>query len=369
MGIRAANDIASDEIFIRVDGSLGRVTLNRPKSINALTLGMIREISRALTAWRDEPCVRAVVLDGAGERGFCAGGDIRALYDHRAQPAFLIGYWREEYILDHTIATYPKPVIVFMDGLTMGGGAGLGVNASHRIVSETTRFAMPETGIGLVPDVGATWFLSRCPDNTGLWLAMTGETIGAGDMLALGLADSFHAASGRETFLAELQRDLEEAKSGADGASSALARLGKSTRSVLSTHRDSIRRCFSARTVEGVLAALNSEGGAWARGASDAIQSKSPLMQKVAMRAILLGERAHTLAHCLATEFRIVSRVAVGHEFFEGARAAVVDKDRAPRWRPSDLDDVSDALIDPFFAPVDHELVMPHSSPKGIAHV
>jgi enoyl-CoA hydratase len=308
-------------------------------------------------------------LTGTGKRGFCAGGDIRALYDHRTQPAFLIGYWREEYILNHTIATYPKPVTVFMDGLTMGGGAGLGVNASHRFVSETTCFAMPETGIGLVPDVGATWFLSRCSDNTGLWLAMTGEAIAAGDMLALGLADSFHEASGRETLLAELQRELEGAKSGADGASNALARLGRSTRSLLPTHRDAIRRCFAARTVEEVLAALDTEGGAWARGASDAIRSKSPLMQKVAMRAILLGERAPNLAHCLATEFRIVSRVAVGHEFFEGARAAVVDKDRAPRWRPSNLDDVSDALIDPFLAPLDHELVIPHSSPKRIAHV
>jgi enoyl-CoA hydratase len=369
MGVRAASDIASEEICIRVDGWLGRITLNRPKSINALTFGMVQEIARALTLWRADPSIRAVMLDGAGERGFCAGGDVRALYDHRTQPAFLIRYWREEYILDHAIATYPKPVIAFMDGLTMGGGAGLGVNASHRIVSETTRFAMPETGIGLVPDVGASWFLSRCPDNTGVWLAMTGEAIGAGDMLELGLADAFRETSGRETFLAQLHRALDGAESVADRASLTLARLGRSTGSLLSPHRDAIRRCFAARTVEGVLASLDTEGGAWARGASAAIQSKSPLMQKVAMRAIQLGERAPDLAHCLATEFRIVSRVAVGHEFLEGVRAAVVDKDHRPRWRPSKLDDVGDALVDPFFAPLEDELVIPHCSPERVAHV
>jgi enoyl-CoA hydratase len=369
MPIQAANDIAGEEVCVRVDGWLGRITLNRPKSINALTLRMVREISRALVLWREDPDIRGVVLDGAGERGFCAGGDVRALYDHRLQPEFLIGYWREEYILDHAIATYPKPVIAFMDGLTMGGGAGLGVNASHRIVSETTRFAMPETGIGLVPDVGASWFLSRCPDNAGVWLAMTGEAIGAGDMLGLGLADAFHETSRRGTLLAELQGALKGADSFADGASRALASRERPTASVLSPHRDAIRSCFATRSVERVLAALETEGGAWAAGASAAIRSKSPLMQKVAMRAIELGERAPDLANCLATEFRVVNRVAVGHEFFEGARAAVVDKDRAPRWQPPSLDDVGDALVDPFFAPLEDELVVSQSFQERVSHV
>jgi enoyl-CoA hydratase len=364
MVVRTASDIAADETCIRAENWVGRITLNRPKSINALTFRMVQEIANALTLWRHDPAVRAVVFDGEGERGFCAGGDIRALYDHRAQPSFLTRYWREEYILDHAIRTYPKPIVALMNGLTMGGGAGLGVNASHRIVDETTRFGMPETGIGLVPDVGATWFLPRCPGQTGVWLAMTGEAIGAGDMLALGLANAFCERSKHEDFVVALSRELGKDDDPRVAIERALAGFWHSVESPLTPQRETILRCFAAHAVEDILAALDADGDDWALKAAAKVREKSPLMQKVALRALRLGEGATDVAACLATEFRIVSRVAVGHEFFEGVRAAIVDKDRTPRWRPARLEEVTDALVESFFEPLGEELNLPPSQER-----
>lgn len=358
----------ADEVQIRVEGPLGRITLDRPKAINALTIGMVRAIAAALARWRDDGAVRAILLDGAGERGFCAGGDIRALYEHRGDTAFLAGYWREEYVLDHAIATYPKPIVVLMDGLTMGGGAGLGVNASHRVVSETTRFAMPETGIGMTPDVGASWFLARCPDYAGVWMALTGATIGAGDMIALGLADAFCETWDRRRLVAELRPALEETSGPAAAVSRALAAANGVADSPLAPRREDIRRCFAADTVEGVVAALAAADGEWAGKTADAIRAKSPLMQKVALRSLKLGAAAPDLGACLATEFRIVSRIATGHEFYEGVRAAIIDKDRAPRWRPSELAAVDASMVEAFFAPLSHELVLTPPRRERILH-
>ena len=348
------------ETLIRREGQLGRITLNRPKAINALTLGMIDAISAALAAWRADDSVRAVVFDGAGERGFCAGGDIRALYDiPPPRTDFAFDYWRREYLLDHLISTYGKPVIALIHGLTMGGGAGIALNAAHRIVDSAARFAVPETGIGLAPDAGATWFLTRREVETAIYLALTGESIGAGDMLALRLADAVIDRDGWTAFLEGLTAALQDGADAASAIASLLKVHSRPSESELAPLRPKFKACFLGETVEAILAALAADGSDWAIRAVAAIRARSPTMQKVALRALREGERRASLAECLTTEFRIVCRAASEGELFEGIRAAVIDKDRQPRWRPARLEEVSDAAVDSYFAPLGQDLAIP----------
>ena len=354
-----APGLASD-VLISTQGNLGRITLNRPKAINALTLGMVEAIAAALEGWRHDERIRAVILDGAGDRGFCAGGDVRQLYDHRPpQSDFAFRFWRREYLLDHAIATYAKPIVALMSGLVMGGGAGLGINASVRIVDASTRFAMPETGIGLVPDVGASWFLSRCPGETGVWLALTGEVIGAGEMLELGLADAAVKRDQHSALVTDIASALDSHGTAAAAIANALRAHGRPAASRMTPLRTMIARCFCADRIEDILAALETDASDWAIMTAASIRSKSPQMQKVALRALRLGQQSPDLASCLAREFRIVSHAAVGGEFYEGVRAAVIEKDRAPQWQPPTLADVSEAMVESYFAPVLDEFVIP----------
>jgi enoyl-CoA hydratase/carnithine racemase len=337
------------EALIERRGRAGVVVLNRPKALNALTLTMVRLIAAALDIWEGDGAVDRILFLGAGERAFCAGGDIRRLYDlgragdHDAQRTF----WREEYQLDRRIKTYSKPIVALVDGIAMGGGAGLAMNAKHAVASERFVFAMPEVGIGFFPDVGASWFLPRLPFRVGVYFAMTGLRADAGEALALGLAQTFVAS----VAFPSLARALED-----EPVKTALARFAAPPpRSKLITEAEVIAACFSGADRAAILEALGEaemQGHAFAAPARAAMREKSPTSQAIALRQMAL-DATIDFDEALRMDYRIVSRICRGHDFYEGVRAVIVDKDNRPRWSPPP----SRADIDAYFAPlVDGEL-------------
>ena len=355
--------MAEPEILFECRGVAGLVTLNRPRALNAVTLGMVRALATQLMKWADDPAVTRVVVSAAGERAFSAGGDIRALYDlgRAGRHDDMLPFWREEYTLHAMIKRYPKPYVALIDGIVMGGGVGLSVHGSHRVAGDRYLFAMPEVGIGFFPDVGATWFLPRLPGELGAYCALTGERLRCADGVNGTLA-THRVASAR---LAELR----DALCGAVAVDAILAGFAEPAgEGAVASRRDAIDRLFRGDRVEDILAALDREaqgGGADAEfaGATAAlIRTKSPTSLKLALAQVRAGK---TLAfdRCMQTEFRIVSRIVHGEDFYEGVRAVIVDKDNAPRWRPSALEAVAQAVIDRHFAPLGagepSELVLP----------
>ncbi|MCA4916506.1 MAG: enoyl-CoA hydratase/isomerase family protein [Phenylobacterium sp.] len=336
----------SEEILVGRDGGLGRLTLNRPQALHALTTVMCSTCITALLEWKDDPAVEAVLIDHAGERGFCAGGDIRMLADSGASDGRLAReFFFIEYRLNHLLFSYPKPVIAVMDGITMGGGVGLSAPARFRIATERTTFAMPETGIGLFPDVGGGWFLPRLPGRIGLWLALTGARIKAADCLHAGLA-THHVPSER---LPELKARLAENPSDIEAL---LAQFHVDPGPTpLLAHRAELDAAFGQGSVEAILAALEA-GSDWARAQALALRTKSPQTLKVAFRQLALGLAAPDFAANMAMEYRIGARVVQRHDFLEGVRAVIVDKDNAPRWDPATLEGVGEDLLDAIFAPL-----------------
>jgi enoyl-CoA hydratase len=332
-------------VLVRVQDGIGRLTLNRPRAINALSHEMVHLMQRALDAWADDPAVRTVVIDGAGERGLCAGGDIVAIYaDARAGGTASVDYWADEYLLDATIADHPKPVVVFMDGIVMGGGVGISTHASHRIVEEGSTIAMPEVGIGFVPDVGGLFLLARAPGLLGLHAALTGARLDAGDALHLGLADSLVPRERRAELLASLAtEDVDEA----------IARVRvPPAPSRLAAERHWIDTAYAADTIEGVLAALESTPGEGPERAAAILRRSPPTSLKVALRSFREAASDADLVSALTRDLRIAARCLAGHDFPEGIRAQVIDKDRAPRWSPATLAEVSSADVDAYFAPL-----------------
>jgi len=300
----------------------------------------------ALLDWKDDPTVEAVLIDHAGERGFCAGGDIRMLADSGADDGRLAReFFFIEYRLNHLLFSYPKPVIAVMDGITMGGGVGLSAPARFRIATERTTFAMPETGIGLFPDVGGGWFLPRLPGRIGLWLALTGARIKAADCLHAGLA-THHVPSER---LPELKAALARNPQDIEGL---LAQFHVDPGPApLLAHRAELDAAFGGGSVEAILAALEA-GSDWARAQAEALKTKSPQTLKVAFRQLALGLAAPDFAANMAMEYRIGARVVQRHDFLEGVRAVIVDKDNAPKWNPATLEGVGEDLLDAIFAPL-----------------
>jgi enoyl-CoA hydratase len=334
------------EVIIRTDGAVGRISLNRPAALNALTLGMCRTMTQALLAWAVDPAIRLVMLDHAEGRGFCAGGDIRTLADSLAEgDDFARSFFREEYQLDHLLFAYPKPTVVFMDGVVMGGGSGVAMPCRFRIATEACAFAMPETGIGLFPDVGGGWFLSRLTDKAGRWMALTGARVDAANCLVLGLATHFAPASDLAALKAQIIANpdaIEAILENVDGGP------GEAT---FPTIRAAVGRAFAGPTVEAILAALAQEDD-WGTAQAAAIRQKSPLMQKVALRQLIEGARHTSFAQTLAMEFRIAAHLIGGHDFKEGVRALILDKDNAPKWSPGRLEEVDDRLVDAAFSPL-----------------
>ena len=338
---------AEQEVLCRIEGKVGRITLNRPSALHALTTNMIRLMTEALLAWRDDPAVELVMFDHSGERGFCAGGDIRMLAESGAGDGRLAReFFFTEYRLNDLIFRYAKPRIAFMDGITMGGGVGLSRPCRFRVATERTTFAMPETGIGLFPDVGGGWYLSRMPDHIGLWLALTGARIKAADCELLQIATDF-VESAR---VPELKAAILAAPQRTEALLTEFE--GDAGRPTIAAHQDEITRLFSQPSVEAIVAALEAAGTDWAAEQLKVLATKSPQTMKVAFRQLQLGAKAASFAENMAMEYRIGARVVQRHDFLEGVRAVIVEKDNAPQWAPPTLAGVDEATVDSIFAPL-----------------
>jgi enoyl-CoA hydratase len=326
-------------------GALARIRLNRPKALNSLTLPMVRRIGAALDVIESEPSLAAVLVDGAGERGFCAGGDIRAVHDSgRAGDGVAEEFWRVEYEVNDRISRFSKPYIALMDGITMGGGVGLSAHGSHRVVTERTRLAMPETGIGFIPDVGGTWLLARAPGETGTYLGLSGQSIGAADAIFAGFADQCVPSEA----LCALGEALEELPAGASGTD-VHPIIGRFARPAgpasLQVAQTAIDRAFAFDDVPAILAALRADGSDFAREAAEIIGQRSPTSVVVTLALLRLARRTGALRACLDREYVAACQTLRGHDFYEGVRAAVIDKDRQPRWRPATIAEVTPAMV------------------------
>ena len=337
------------DVVVRQHGALRRITLNRPQALNAITLDMAVTMTALLRAWADDPAVGAVLLDGAGERAFAAGGDIRALYDAvKAGDPLPQKFWATEYRLDVLIARYPKPVIALMDGLVMGGGVGLSAHAEHRVVTERASVAMPEVAIGYFPDVGACFLLARAPGYVGTHLALTGERMGAADAIYAGLADVHIPAARRVDLAAALAdcRNAQDVKARLDQISVAPAP------GTLAAARPWIDRCYSADTVEQIVAHLAACEDAGARTALEVLRKVSPTSLKITLRNLRSALSFERVEQSFQQDFRVSLACVAAHDFIEGIRAMIVDKDRKPIWRPDSLAGVTPDIVERHFKSV-----------------
>jgi enoyl-CoA hydratase len=324
------------DLIVREQRALRRITLNRPKALNALTLDMAVAMTGLLRSWATDPAVGAVLLDGAGERGLCAGGDIRALYDAaKSGDTLPQKFWATEYHLNVLIARYPKPFIAVMDGMVMGGGVGLSTHAAHRIVTERSAVAMPEVGIGFFPDVGASFLLARAPGYAGTYMALTGDRMGAADAIYCGLAD-IHIAAAK---LPALRGRLD--------AMSSAAPAGK-----IAAARQWIDDCYGANDVETIIDRLGSTNSDAARTALATMAKMSPTSLKVTLRNVRAALSFKRVEQSFQQDYRIALACIAGHDFIEGIRAQIVDKDRNPRWRPDKLENVTSDIVERHFKSV-----------------
>ena len=340
--------MSSDDILIRVDGRVGRLTMNRPAALNALTYPMVGALRAALQLWADDPAIALVILDGAGGRALCAGGDVLSLYNaHANGPAFARAFWAEEYQLNALIGRYPKPFVAIMDGIVMGGGIGLSGHASHRIVTEKSMLAMPETSIGLIPDVGGTWLLAQASGQLGTYLGLTGARMSAADAIAVDMADVCVPVAA----LADLVRDLGvTAVDDIDGE--LFKRASDPGAAKLRDHRAEIDAAFAHDRVEDIISALEANPTDFATRTLRDLASKSPKALKLTLAALRFARQQTSLEACLNMEYRLVTRLYEDGEFIEGVRALLVDKDKAPKWQPPKLADVSDAMVLRYLAPL-----------------
>lgn len=339
----------SDEVLTRVDGGIGLITLNRPKAINSLNQQMVDALSAILTRWENDDAVGAVVLSGAGERGLCAGGDVVAVY-HSARKDGVEArrFWRDEYLLNGRIGRFGKPYVALMDGIVMGGGVGVSGHANTRVVTDTSKVAMPEVGIGFIPDVGGAFLLSRAPGGLGLHAALTGAPFSGADAIAMGFADHYVPHSELDAFTAAIV---------ADGVETALARHAvEPPTSPLASQRDWIDECFSKDTAEGIVAALRAHDAGPAREAADLITTRSPIAVSVTLEAVRRAAKLGTLEDVLIQDYRVSSASVRSHDLVEGIRAQLIDKDRNPKWSPATLAEIATADVEAYFAPVDDDL-------------
>lgn len=347
---------ATDELLVRTAGAAGLLSLNRPKAIHALTLPMVQAMTAALLAWRDDPAVQIVLIDHATDpggdpklsRGFCSGGDINLLRQSALNDGGATGrqFFFEEYRLNHLIMTYPKPIVAFMDGITMGGGVGISGPATYRVATPATRFAMPETGIGLFPDVGGGWYLSRLKGRLGQYLALTGARLDGAECLWAGLATHYLGAEALAAAKARIAAD--------PGAVATVLRELSAVppEPAIAVHGDDIARLFASDRYEDVLAALAADPSEFATDTLAALATKSPQTCKVALRQLATSLTLPDFAANMAMEYRISVRVLTRPDFAEGVRAVIVDKDNAPKWNPATPEGVTEALLDAIFAPL-----------------
>ena len=337
----------TDDVLTVVDGPVARLRLNRPKVLNALNTAMCVAMIDALDRWRGDASIEAVLLDHAEGRGFCAGGDIRMLATSGAgDGAEARAFFHTEYRLNHRLFTYAKPVVAFMDGITMGGGVGIALPCKYRVATENTRFAMPETGIGLFPDVGGGWYLSRLPGRIGQYLALTGHRLDGAECLALGLATHYLPSDS----LDEAKARIMEAPQEIEAILADLAIPAPDARILM--HRDAIDRLFASDRLEPIYAALGEDGGEWATQQFATLKTKSPQTMKVSLKLLLAGKTMPTFEDEMRQEYAVGSRVVQRHDFIEGVRAVIVDKDNTPRWNPDTPEGVTGHTIDQIFAPL-----------------
>jgi enoyl-CoA hydratase len=345
-------DVAGSEpdLIVRREGGAGIIRLNRPKAINAVTLEMFRGVEKALDEFEVDPAIGLILLEGAGDRGLCAGGDIRALYDSSCANGDLGKIlWREEYILNARIAKFPKPYVAFMDGIVMGGGVGLSAHGAHRVVTERTKLAMPEVGLGFFPDVGGTWLLSHSPGEIGTYFGLTGQTMNGPGAIYARFADAVVPSSQLPT----LRKVLSEVRPGT--ASSEVRGLiddfatGETAGPVAATQAE-IDRWFSHDRMQDILAALQRDGSEQALSTLKTLNEKSPRGMVVTLRLLRLARSSSSLEECLAREYRAALEVFRSDDFREGVRAAVIDKDRNPKWSPPRVEDVTPEMLAPYLA-------------------
>ncbi|MUL66087.1 3-hydroxyisobutyryl-CoA hydrolase [Mycobacterium sp. CBMA 234] len=339
----------NEDILVNVENGVGVVTLNRPKAINSLNHVMVTGLADALAAWEQDDSIRAVLLTGAGERGLCAGGDVVALYHSaKAGDDNARNFWHDEYLLNAHIGRFAKPYVSLMDGIVMGGGVGVGAHGNIRVVTEKTKLGMPEVGIGFIPDVGGTYLLSRTPGQLGLHAALTGAPFSGADAIALGFADHYVPQENLPAF-----RDLVIS----DGPDAALAKYAiEPPASELMAQRHWIDDCYAAETVEEILANLRGHDAGPAGDAANLISTRSPIALTVTLEAVRRAAKLSTLEDTLTQEFRVSVASAKSHDFVEGIRAQLVDKDRNPQWSPATLADCTAADVDAYFVSADPDL-------------
>jgi enoyl-CoA hydratase/carnithine racemase len=339
----------SDEVLTRVDGGVGLITLNRPKAINSLNQNMVDLLSAVLTSWAGDDAVRTVVLSGAGERGLCAGGDLVPLYHSmRKDGVEARRFWRDEYLLNGQIGRFAKPYVALMDGIVMGGGVGVSAHGSVRVVTDTSKVAMPEVGIGFIPEVGQMYLVSRAPGALGVHAALTGAPFTGADAIALGFADHYVPHGELEAFTQAIV---------ADGVESALARHAiEPPTSKLAAQREWIDECYSKETVIDVVSALRGHDAGPANDAANLIAGRSPISVSVAFEGIRRAAKMETLEDVLTQDYRMSSASSRSHDFVEGIRAQIIDKDRNPTWSPASLAEVTVADVEAYFTPVDDDL-------------
>ncbi len=345
-------------VLIRVDNGIGHITLNRPHALHALNTEMCAAMSAALADWANDPAVRMVLVDHApGTRGFCAGGDIRMV----AQSGRIDGvegahFFAVEYRLNTQIKAFPKPYITFMDGVTMGGGVGISIHGSHRIATEHTLFAMPETGIGLFPDVGGSWFLPRLASKLGYWLALTGARLKGQDVAAAGIA-THHVASEKLEPLRARLKAIGEGENTSQKLDAIFSEFSEPIQApVYADYSEIISSAFGHGNIPAIIAALDADGGEWANAQADTLRTRSPLSLCVSLEQLKRGATMTSFDDIMRMEYRIAYHIIRSNDFSEGVRAVIEDKDNAPRWSPATLDGVTPAMVEAMFAPLPQEL-------------
>ena len=338
------------DLIVRREGAAGIIRLNRPKALNAMTYEMSLGVDAALDRFEADSAVAVVLLEGAGERGLCAGGDIRSLYESSKAGGDLgKRFWRQEYVMNARIAKYPKPYVAFMDGLVMGGGVGLSAHARHRVVTEKTKLAMPEVGLGFFPDVGGTWLLTRVAGEIGSYFGLTGQTMNGADAIFSRFADVV-VPSGR---LPALREALTAARPGATSADVETIIAGFATGEAagpVAARRADIDRWFAHERMEDIFKELKGDDSELAQSTLKVLKEKSPRGMVVTLRLLRLARNAASLEECLVREYRAALEVFRSDDFREGIRAAVIDKDRNPRWSPPRIEDVTSEMLAPYLA-------------------
>ena len=343
---------AEPDLIVRREGGAGVIRLNRPKAINAMTLEMSLGIDSALDRFEADPAVALVLMEGAGERGLCAGGDIRGLYESsRAGGDLGKVFWRQEYIMNARIAKFPKPYVAFMDGLVMGGGVGLSAHGRHRVVTERTRLAMPEVGLGFFPDVGGTWLLSRSPGEVGTYFGLTGQTMNGPDAIHARFADAV-VPSAKWAALRDVLTGVRPGAASAEIKPLIDGFATGETSGPVAAMQPGIDAWFAHDRIEDIFTALQRDGSELAQATRKTLNEKSPRGMVVALKLLRLARASTSLEQCLVREYRAALQVFASDDFREGVRAAVIDKDRNPRWSPPRIEDVTPEMVAPYFAEI-----------------